>query len=376
MRLMFAARMIDRMAGGVERMVITIMNAMVSRGHEVDLFTWDLRGAEAFYPMSPAIAWHRLDIGSPSTKASKKLIWDRAAAIRGLVRGRRPHVLVCFQDGPFLAMRAYTLGLGIPVVAAERNAPTRFDHTRVGRHRKLIFQGLRLANRIVIQSESYRKLYPGFLHDRIDCVPNPVVPATLRARPESPNPDGRFRLLSVGRLGYQKNYRVLVEAFARLAAVFPDWDLVILGDGEDRLLLESLVAEHGLERRVTLPGVSKTVEKWYASSQLFSLPSRWEGFPNALAEALAHGLPAVGFSRCAGMGDLIAHGSNGLLASGNGDPTSLAAALRLLMGDSALRATMGHAAVYSVERFDPECIFSRWEQLFSKVASDENAFLH
>ena len=368
MRLMFAARMIDHMAGGVERMIITIMNAMVARGHEVDLFTWDLRGAEAFYPMAPDITWHRLDMGSPSVKASKKLMWGRARTIRSLVCQRRPQVIVSFQDGPFLALRAYTLGLGIPVVAAERNAPTRFDHTSAGRHQRLIFQGLRSAARIAIQCESYRALYPAFLRERIACVPNPVLPAVWRARPDTPNPDGRFRLLSVGRLCYQKNYSMLVEAFAQLAPAFPDWDLVIVGDGEDRARLESLVTERGLERRVTLPGVSASIAKWYASAQLFCLPSRWEGFPNALAEALAHGLSAVGFAGCAGVRDLIVDGSNGLLADGNGDAASLTVALTTLMGDPALRASMGLMAVDSVRQFDPPTIFSRWEQILSEAA--------
>jgi glycosyltransferase involved in cell wall biosynthesis len=365
---MFAARMIDRMAGGVERMIITIMNAMVARGHEVDLFTWDLRGAEAFYPMASDITWHRLDMGSPSVKASKKLMWGRARAIRSLVRQRRPQVFVCFQDGPFLAIRAYTLGLGIPVVAAERNAPTRFDHISAGRHRRLIFQGLRLAARIAIQCESYGTLYPAFLRNRIACIPNPVPPSAWRARPDTRNSDGRFRLLSVGRLGYQKNYSVLVEAFAQLAPALPDWDLVIVGDGEDRDELESLITERGLERRVTLPGVSTSIAEWYASAQLFCLPSQWEGFPNALAEALAHGLPAVGFAGCAGVRDLIVHGSNGLLADGNGDAASLTVALTALMSDPTLRVSMGLRAVDSVRQFDPQTIFSRWEQVLSEIA--------
>jgi GalNAc-alpha-(1->4)-GalNAc-alpha-(1->3)-diNAcBac-PP-undecaprenol alpha-1,4-N-acetyl-D-galactosaminyltransferase len=369
MRLMFAARSIDRMAGGVERMIIMIMNAMVARGHTVDLLTWDLCGSEAFFPMSQTIAWHRLNIGDPSTKASGKLIRERAVAIRRLVRERQPQVIVCFQDGPFLAMRAYTLGLGIPVIAAERNAPTRFDHTRIGRHRNLIFQCLRLAARIVIQCESYRDLYPRFLRGRIVCIPNPVLPATLHARPDTPNSKGRFRLLSVGRLGYQKNYRVLIDAFAQLAPMFPDWDLVVVGDGEERGRLKALIAEHSLGHRVTLPGVSPSIESWYASSQLFSLSSRWEGFPNALAEALAHGLPAVGFVGCAGMSDLITHGSNGFLADGNGDATSLAVALRSLMSDAALRASMGRAAVDSMSAFKPDAIFAMWEQLFSALAA-------
>jgi GalNAc-alpha-(1->4)-GalNAc-alpha-(1->3)-diNAcBac-PP-undecaprenol alpha-1,4-N-acetyl-D-galactosaminyltransferase len=368
MRLMFAARMIDRTAGGVERMIITIMNALVARGHEVDLFTWDLRGAEAFYPMAPNITWHRLDMGSSSVKASKKMMWRRARAIRSLMQQRRPEALVCFQDGPFLAMRAYTLGLGMRLVAAERNPPTRFDYTSAGRRRTLVLQGYRSAARIVVQCESYRVLYPTFLHEHIACIPNAVPTATRRAEPETPNPDGRFRLLSVGRLCYPKNYGVLIEAFDLLARGFPDWDLVIVGDGEDRSELESRIRKFGLERRVMLPGVSTCVEKWYASSQLFCLPSQWEGFPNALAEALAHGLPVVGFAGCAGVRDLIVHGNNGWLADGNGDAVSLAGALAILMSNPGLRSSMTLKAVESVIQFEPQLILPRWEQLLSEVA--------
>jgi glycosyltransferase involved in cell wall biosynthesis len=368
MRLMFVARMIDRVAGGVERMIVTIMNAMVARGHEVDLFTWDLQGAESFYPMASGITWHQLNIGNPSAKASKKIMWDRARTIRKLMRRRRPQAFVCFQDGPFLAIKAYTFGLGVPIIAAERNAPTRFDHISAGRHQKMIFHSLRLADRITIQCEGYGALYPQFLHDRIIYIPNPVLPAACRARPSMCNADGRFRLLSVGRLGHQKNYRVLVEAFDRLASEFPDWDLIIIGEGEDRKELQSLVAERGLQGRVTLPGVSPSIAEWYASAQLFCLPSRWEGFPNALAEALAHGLPAVGFAGCAGVRDLIADGKNGLLAGGNGDVAALTIALTTLIRNPALRASMGAMAVESVRQYDPQSIFSRWEEVLSEIA--------
>jgi glycosyltransferase involved in cell wall biosynthesis len=365
---MFVARMIDRVAGGVERMIITLMNAMVARGHEVDLFTWDLQGAESFYPMAPSITWHQLNMGSPSAKASKKTMWNRARAIRNLVRRRQPQAFVCFQDGPFLAIKAYTFGLGVPIIAAERNAPTRFDHISAGRHRKMIFHSLRLADRIAIQCKSYGALYPKFLQDRIFYIPNPVLPAVSRARPSMCDKDGRFRLLSVGRLSHQKNYGVLVEAFDRLAPEFSDWDLIIIGEGEDRKDLQSRVVERGLQGRVMLRGVSQSIAEWYASAQLFCLPSRWEGFPNALAEALAHGLPAVGFVGCAGVCDLIADGRNGLLASGNGDVDALTDALATLMKNPSLRASMGATAVESVRQYDPQSIFSRWEEVLFEIA--------
>jgi glycosyltransferase involved in cell wall biosynthesis len=368
MRLLFVARAIDRMAGGVERIITVLMNELSARGNQVSLLTWDLADAESFYPMEPAIDWHRLGLGSPNVRASAVLLMHRGRAVRGLISRQKPQAIVCFQDGPFMAIRGYTLGWRIPIIAAERNAPDRFHYISAGRYRGIIFQSLRLATRITIQCESYRDLYPHFLQKRLVCIPNPVPPARVQAHPDVANIQGRYRLLSVGRLGFQKNYRVLLEAFARLASRYANWDLMILGEGEDRIPLECLRRTHGLQDRVLLPGVTKSVEECYVSSHLFCLPSRWEGFPNALAEALAHGLPAVGFSGCAGVRDLITSGHSGLLAPGNGAIDSLTDALGELMSNAELRRSMGAAAIQSMQRFHPNKVFSRWQELLSEVA--------
>jgi GalNAc-alpha-(1->4)-GalNAc-alpha-(1->3)-diNAcBac-PP-undecaprenol alpha-1,4-N-acetyl-D-galactosaminyltransferase len=369
MKLLFVARAIDRMAGGVERIITALMNALSARGHQVNLLTWDLVNAQSFYPIEPEIIWYRLGLGDPKVRASAALMMRRCRAVRRAIRRAKPQVIVCFQDGPFRAICGYTLGLGVPIIAAERNAPDRFDHISAARYQGIIYQTLRFAARVTIQCESYRDLYPDFLQPRLVCIPNPVQPASVRARPDAPNKEGRYRLLSVGRLSFQKNYRVLIEAFSRLAARYANWDLAIVGEGEDRIQLEQLTRTLGLESRVVLPGVTKNIGEWYASSHLFCLSSRWEGFPNALAEALAHGLPAVGFAGCAGVRDLIAHGRSGLLAAGNGDAGSLALALEKAMSNSDLRRSMGSEAIIGVQPYHPSQIFSKWEELLSEVTS-------
>src|SRR5690606_20327843 len=88
-RLLFVARAMHAMAGGVERMVITVMNEMAARGHSVSLFSWDRADARAFYPMTDAIIWHRLDMGHPGERAGLRLVAARAAAVRHLLRGVR-----------------------------------------------------------------------------------------------------------------------------------------------------------------------------------------------------------------------------------------------------------------------------------------------
>ena len=367
MRLMFAARAIGGMAGGVERMVIALANEMAARGHEVALFTWDRADERAFYPIAPAVAWHRLDMGDPAVAAGPLLRLRRAAAVRRIVRGFRPDVLTAFQAGTFLALRLYCAGMGIPVVVTERNAPQLYDHTSAGeKGKQAAFRAFRMARFLVVQCESYLPLHPPYLRKKLFAIPNPVYPAAEQARPDTPDGEGRFRLLSVGRLAYQKNYECLIAAFAILAPMFPQWDLVIAGDGEHREKISALMRDAAPTGRIRLLGAVTDTPAQYRASHLFCLASRWEGFPNALAEALAHGLPAVGFAECAGVNVLIEHERTGLLATGNGDPETLAQALGALMADAERRRTMGGYARVAMAQYAPEKIMKRWEDLFRR----------
>lgn len=368
MRLLFSNRQMGGMVGGVQRAITTVMNGMVARGHEVALLTWDRADAQAFFPIAPEIRWHRLDAGNIANKAGARVRLQRAKTVREVVRSFRPHVGIGFRGAQFLIARLYSLGLGVPMIAAERGAPARFRHMGGGSRRRFIeFNGMRLARKVVIQCESYLSQYPAFLQDKIVVIPNPVFPADRQASPEHPDREGRLRVLSVGRLSHQKNYESLIRAFAGLAGRFPSWDLVILGEGDRRAALEGIVHEAGLAGRVRLPGARDDVAAWYQDSHLFCLPSRHEGFPNALAEAHAHGLPAVGFAGCAGVDELIEDGKTGLLAAGNGDVETLSRSLACLMAQPEQRQAMGAAGRGAMEAYRPDIVMDAWERLFENA---------
>jgi glycosyltransferase involved in cell wall biosynthesis len=367
MKILFVSRLFEGVSGGVERMAIVMMNELASRGHEVELLSWDRRGATTHYPLAPAIRWHQLDMGDANARAGWGLRLRRQWAIRRLLERSRPDAVIAFQHGPFLTVATAALGLRIPLVAAERNAPQRFDHLKAGKRRSLIFQTFRLATLITVQMEEYVAGYPGYLRSRIVSIPNPVQPASRLASPCG-KPGQEMRLLTVGRLSYQKNQTVLIEAFAILASRFPEWRLVLVGTGEDEARLRALVARLGLADRVEFTGAVKDVESQYARSHAFCLSSRWEGFPNALAEAMAHGLPVVGYAGCAGTGHLIRHGETGLLAAGNGAVDALATTLAVVLEDAGLRERMGRAAAAAMALYSPAAVFDRWEGLFRAAA--------
>jgi glycosyltransferase involved in cell wall biosynthesis len=235
--------------------------------------------------------------------------------------------------------------------------------------RWLSFRFLHLADRITVQMPEFIAGYPDSLHDRIEVIPNPVPVALHKARPAEAGNAGRFTLLAVSRLdGVQKRLDRLIGAFSRIAVKHPAWDLRIIGDGPGQGDLCRLAAEHGVADRVLIEPPVTDIFGAYAQAHLFAIPSLWEGFPNALAEAMSHGLPAVGFEGAAGVAELIRRGA-GWLAKGLDDETTLAVALNHAMADDEERAHRGKLAAQNMAAFAPEVQFNRWAALLESLFS-------
>jgi glycosyltransferase involved in cell wall biosynthesis len=205
---------------------------------------------------------------------------------------------------------------------------------------------------------------------RVPVIPNaalwPLPMQAPRLAPELFCQSERLILLAVGRASEQKQFGLLFDVFHCLANQHPSWDLVILGEGPQRPALQNQVQEAGLENRVFLPGRAGNVSEWYERADLYVMSSRFEGFPNALAEAMAYGLAAVSFDCDTGPRDIIRHEVDGLLVP-PGDVAGLTAALDRLMGDAALRQQFAERAIEARERFSIERIAGMWEELFEEI---------
>lgn len=353
--------------GGVEYMSTSLVNEMHARGHHCHLLSLDMPEATIEYSLDPAVTWHKVSTVDAQHKADRKERFNRLKKIRRILKKQKIDVAIGFQDGAFLTLALAALGTSVPVIAAERNSPSRFDFTSDGKYRHLRYNSFRLAKNITVQCPSYVALYPKYLRKMIRVIPNPVYPARDIANPKGKEGE-RKTLLSVGRLSYQKNYMVMLEAFSLIANQHPNWDITIVGEGDHRERLEDFINDKNLKERIHLIGYSKNTKDYYARAQLFCLPSLWEGFPNVLAEAMAHGLPAIGFENCAGVSDLIDHNKTGLLAKGGDNPKDLSIALNLLMGDDNTRVSMGSAAKEQTKEFTPAPVYDKWEQLFKNIA--------
>jgi glycosyltransferase involved in cell wall biosynthesis len=255
----------------------------------------------------------------------------------------------------------------IPIIISERVDPSRHkigwlrDQLRTYTYPKARF--------IVVPSKRVGDYFSAKLQPKIRIIGNPVPVRPLQAEPTVAKGCGRKRVVAVGRHEPQKGFDLLLEAFALVASDYPHWDLVIFGDGPDRSKLEARIQALALGPRVTLKGIVTDLFEELSASHLIAFPSRYEGFPNALAEGMAMGLPAIGYQRVSGVEDLILDGKTGLLIEPQEGARGLASAMATLMANDVMRGTLGRAAHEHVRRWAPDRVFALWEDLLENAAS-------
>lgn len=350
-------------SGGAERVMTTMANHWVGQGRPVALLTMTGPDEPPFYPLAAGVDLRRLGLARPSGSPGKALANNlrRLGELRRAIVSTKPDVVISFLDTTNVVTLLATRGLGVPIVVAE--------HTDPGLKRlQPVWNLLRrrtypLSAKVIVLTESSKRFFPASIQRKTLIVPNPIEVAP-GDRPIEREP--RRMLVSMGRFGPEKGFDLLIDAFARIAPDLPEWDLVIWGDGILRPELEAQRMSLGLESRVRLPGRTTSPHVELRKADLYALSSRREGFPMALAEAMACGLPAVAFDLPSGPRDIIREGVDGLLVP-NGDVQALADTLESVMRDDYRRALMAAAAPDVLARFGVERVMATWDQLVEDV---------
>lgn len=211
-----------------------------------------------------------------------------------------------------------------------------------------------------------RLLEAGYAGDRIAMVPNAVDLERFGNLPRRHSRTGPVRVLYAGRLAPVKGVDVLLRAWRSVresAAGAARAELLVAGDGPDRERLKALARELGVQDSVRFLGRRDDLPEVMAGAEIYVQPSRQEGLPNAVLEAMSSGLPVIA-SRVSGNVDLVREGWNGLLVPRD-DPGALAAALRRLIDDPALRAAMGQRSRSAIEaHYQVPVVLSRLTRIY------------
>lgn len=359
-------------SGGAERVTTTLANHWASQGLQVTVVT--VAGRERdFYTLDDRIKRIALSLDANSANPWRALISNgrRVRALRYVLRVMKPDVAVAMMATANATLALAGWKLPVTTIGSERTYPPAIS---LGRAWEAIrrWSYPHLSGIVAQTQQSADWLQANAPAPHIKVIPNPLhyplpihepvmTPSTAREEHRCTH-----MILAVGRLGAEKGFDRLLDVFANISRAYPDWVLVILGEGPKRASLEEQVTSLGLGQRVCLPGAVGNVGDWFEAADVYALTSRFEGFPNSLLEALAYGVPSVAVDCETGPREILRHEVNGLLVPQN-DNKALASALERLIGDPALRARFAERAIEARERFSIRCIAEQWEKMFNEV---------
>lgn len=349
-------------AGGAERVIAQVSEHFAVRGTKVTVIAFDHPNDPVFHRFHPDVRLVRLGLPPAGCRLASALqVGRRIRRLRKVLQEGGFDVVISFLIKVNVLTLAASAGLNFPVIVSERSNPLRQAHHAVWR--ALVALTYPRAAAIVLQTERARICLPAGVRARAVVIRNP---ASLRRRSQ-PVGTGRLQCVAVGRLTHQKGFDLLLYAWAEVAERYPDWRLMIWGEGPERSALEQQCEALGLGDRVMLPGNTSVPGTWVEGASLFILPSRYEGSPNVLAEAMAAGVPAIAADCDFGPAELIEDGRDGLLFPVE-DAPALAGGMVRMMGDESLRRKIGEAGHTRVIRdLCPDVVMGQWSELVGNV---------
>ena len=339
-------------SGGAERVVSLLANKMVERGHQVEIIC--LKFNDVYYQTDSRV---RVTLAMQQTKNRlTELFW-----LRKYIKKQKPDVVIPFTEGVYCFTILSLFGTGIPIIASERLDPSAMSPIRKFLKRLL----LPYADWLVVQTQSIKEYFPESIQKKTSIIYNPVNDSVFNLPSLQGRAGERPRIISVGRLYPQKNQAMMIRAFAKVAAEFPDWQLVIYGEGPLRESLELIVDSLELQDRVLLPGRTEQVVEELRKSKIFCMSSDYEGMSNAMIEAICVGLPIVS-TKVSGTEELIRDGENGFIVE-IGDEERFTNCITQLISSPSLQDNMSVKNIQLAKIFNIDHIVDEWISLINTV---------
>jgi glycosyltransferase involved in cell wall biosynthesis len=337
-------------SGGAERVVSLLADKMAEQGHHIEILC--LKYNDVYYHTSDKV---KVILAKQYVKNNlSELFW-----LRRYIKEGKPDVVIAFTEGVYCFTICALLGSGIPIIASERLDPSAMSATR--KIFKRIF--LPYVDWLVVQTKKIKEYFPPKIQRKTSIIYNPVNEEVFKTPSDVSGLQKENRIISVARLFPQKNQQMMIRAFAKISDKFPDWKLVIFGEGPLREELESLVEGLDLKDRVLLPGRTEQVIDELRKSKIFCLSSDYEGLSNAMIEAYCIGLPIIS-TRVSGTDELVYDRESGLLVD-IGDEQKMADAMKIQIHNVETSGKTKYGI--NASKFQLDNIINEWYQVINLV---------
>ena len=347
--------------GGSERVMVNLAEYFHDRKYDVILVTQYQKERE--YRLLPEIRRVYSEPDESRLQGGRlQNFCVRFGALREIWKAYKPDVILSFLGKNNLMAVATAAFLPSKVAVSVRGEPTmEYEGRLMQMIARLVFC---FADGVVLQTQGARAFFPKTVRKKSVILPNPLNPQFLNRNISDQRED---LIVAAGRLDENKNHAMLIHAFAKIAEEYPAVRLVIYGEGTLRAQLTQLIAEKGLDDRISLPGNVDDVAAHICKARIFTLTSNTEGMPNSIMEAMALGIPVIATDcPCGGPAALIEHGENGLLVP-VGDAFALADAFRRIFEDREFELKLRANACRITERLAPDKVNREWEEYLNKL---------
>ncbi len=362
-------------SGGAERALVLLAEGFADRGHQVTFITIASKERD-FYKLPSKVSRLALNIAGTSHNFIQALKNNlhRILVLRRAIKSTNPDVVISSLVATNILTILSLLNTKLPIIINEQCYKMDVNTKKWHTIRKLAY---RYANKLVSASQELDQSFQWLHPNKRVAIYNPLVKI-----PESDFIEDDFLrnlgidldkhwITSMGRLTEQKGFDILINAFSRIAHRYPDWQILIIGEGYLKSKLLALVDKLNLSDQIILVGRSSNPFPILKKSEFFVMASRWEGFGMVHAEALACRLPVIATNCSAGPKEIIRHNVDGFLVL-NEDVETLATTMEHLMCDSAERQRLASRAMEVTERFNLDRILQNWEKLFEEVKNNES----
>ncbi len=353
--------------GGAQRVVSILSDHWANNGYAVTLISTFTEKTKSHFQINKNVTLKYLtDSNIFSKKNPLNLLW-KLICLRREIKSQNPDVVISFLARVNVATALSTLGIKSSLIICERTWPpfASLNNKFLWIYR-VLFMG---AKKIIVQTQKSKTwMTKNFPDTNVKVIPNPIIyPLPVRLKQSvSPNSlilQNRKVILASGRMVKFKQFDLLIKAFYQIKDKYQDWDLVILGDGEEKDNLNKLSFELGIADRVFFPGKVGNIAGWYKRADIFVLSSFVEGFPNVLLEAMSYGVPSISFDCDTGPRDMIQDGFNGILVDPKEKESGLVNAMKKIIDNEEFRNDIGNNAIRMRDKFSVSNIMQKWNNI-------------